>query len=143
MGNDEVAHGTITVAPSKANPKENQERSDKPLEASEKKELVAPASNYLTMYLVISQWKPKPGREAEFETIGRNMRALLRSTPGVQFVEGIEGPDSFYAVHAYDDEAAYNRIVQDPNGPFNRAAAEHGIEDVADWLSSVKGTTRG
>jgi hypothetical protein len=95
------------------------------------------------MYLVISQWKPRPGREADFERIGSTMRAFLRSQPGVTFVEGVEGPDCFYAVHAYEDEATYNRIVSDPNGPFNQAAAENKIEDVADWLGSVKGQTRG
>lgn len=95
------------------------------------------------MFMVISQWKPKPGKEAEFESISSSMRSLLRSTPGVSFIEGIEGPDCFYAVHAYDDEAAYNRIVQDPSGPFANAAAEHKIDEVADWLGSVKGETRG
>ena len=44
--------------------------------------------------------------------------------------------------HAYDDEDAYNKIVNDADGPFARAASEHGIEDVADWLGSVKGVTR-
>jgi heme-degrading monooxygenase HmoA len=93
------------------------------------------------MYIVISQWKPKPGREDEFKAIGQKMRGILRSTPGVQMIEGFEGPECFYAVHAYDDEAAYNRIIQDPNGPFNQAASEHAIEDVADWLGSVKGAS--
>ena len=94
------------------------------------------------MYLVISQWKAKPGRDQEFEAIGHRMRDLMRQTPGVTFVEAIQGPDSIYAVHGYEDEAAYNRIVQDPNGPFAQAASEHGIEDVADWLNSVKGNTK-
>jgi hypothetical protein len=94
------------------------------------------------MYLVISQWQPKPGREADFEAVGSRMRSFLRQTPGVQFVEAIQGPECFYAIHAYDDEDTYNRIVNDANGPFAKAAAEHGIEDVADWLGSVKGVTK-
>ena len=94
------------------------------------------------MYLVISRWKPKPGREADFESVGKKMRGILRGTPGVKFVESIEGPDCYYAVHAYEDEAAYTRIVEDPNGPFNQAASENQIDAAADWLGSVKGPTK-
>jgi heme-degrading monooxygenase HmoA len=94
------------------------------------------------MYMVISKWKPMPGRETEFEEIGRNMRATLRSQPGVVLIEGIEGPDAYHVVHVYEDEAAYSRVVDDPQSVFNQQAQQLGIENVAEWLSSVKGVTR-
>jgi hypothetical protein len=44
------------------------------------------------------------------------------------------------AVHAYKDEAAYNAIVNDPNGPFAAALAAHKLEEVSRWIGSEKGT---
>jgi hypothetical protein len=95
------------------------------------------------MYLVISRWKARPGQEMAFQGVGKMLRELLRKQPGVKLVEGIEGPDCFYAVHVYESAHDYARIVQDENGPFALAAAEHGLEEVAEWLDSVKGETVG
>lgn len=91
------------------------------------------------MYVVISRWRPLAGREEDFERITRSMRAIMRSQPGVTFMQGFKGPDCFYAIHAYDDEATYRRVTEDPHGPFARAASEHMLEEVAEWLGSVKG----
>jgi len=93
------------------------------------------------MYMVISRWQPKPGREAEFEQIGREMRAMMSQQPGMKFMNAIRGDDGIHAVHVYEDEAAYKRLVEDPNGPFAQAAQAKGIENVADWLGSVRGET--
>lgn len=93
------------------------------------------------MYMVISRWRPKPGREADFETVAHRMRDMMRGVPGVTFMNGIKGSDCHYAVHVYEDEATYNRIVQDPNGPFHKGAKENGIEDIAEWIGSEKGDT--
>lgn len=94
------------------------------------------------MYIVVSQWKPKPGREADFENVGRQMRDLLRQQPGVKMIEAFPGPESTYAVHVYENEAAYSKVVDAPDSFFNQMASKHGIEDVADWVGSVKGTTK-
>lgn len=93
------------------------------------------------MYLVISQWRPVPGREEDFDRISATMRQILRGQPGVKFLEAIKGPDCFYAVHGYENEETYKKIIEDPHGPFNRAANEHMVEEVAEWLGSVKGTS--
>lgn len=91
------------------------------------------------MYLVISRWRPVAGREEDFDRISRAMREILRSQPGVTFLEAIEGPDCFYAVHGYESEEAYRRIIEDPHGTYLRAASEHMLEEVAEWLGSIKG----
>lgn len=94
------------------------------------------------MYIVVSQWKPKPGREADFEKVGRTMRDLLRRQPGVKLIEAFDGPEGVYAVHVYENESAYTQVVDHPNSYFNKMADEHGIHNVAEWISSVKGTTK-
>ena len=93
------------------------------------------------MFLVVSRWQAKPGMEEEFRRVGQSMRSELRAQPGVELVEGFLSGDTVVAVHGYSDEAAYQRIVQDPNGPFAAAAAKHGIEDVATWIGSDSGST--
>lgn len=95
------------------------------------------------MHIVVSRWNPKPGKESDFEAIGHKMRGMLRSQPGVRFVEGFKGPETYVVVHAYEDEGAYKRIVEDPNGPFAKAAAENRIEEVADWVDSISGASLG
>jgi hypothetical protein len=77
------------------------------------------------MYTAVSRWEALPGKDGEFERQGLAMRAVLRDTPGARVV-----------VHAYDDETAYNRIVNDPNGPFETALRQNGLEGVARWLGS-------
>src|SRR6185503_6372295 len=74
------------------------------------------------MYLVVSRWKAKPGKEDMFESQGKNARASLRSQPGVKMVESFMGEDGAVVVHGYEDEAAYNRIINDPNGHFAKMA---------------------
>lgn len=93
------------------------------------------------MFLVVSRWKPFDGKREEFESKGREMRAVLRSQPGVAMIETFEDGDAFVAVHAYESEDAYQRVIQDPNGVFNRKAQEMGLESVAEWLGSQRGPT--
>jgi hypothetical protein len=93
------------------------------------------------MYLVVSKWRAKPGKEDQFKQVRVTMREAMRSQPGVKMIEGFEAGDYSVAVHAYEDKMTYDRIVQDPNGPFSKALAQHGMEDVAEWLGSDKGET--
>jgi heme-degrading monooxygenase HmoA len=94
------------------------------------------------MYLVVSKWEPIPGHEQEFERVGTQMRAVLSAQPGAEVIEAFETDGKVVVVHGYRDEAAYNAIINDPNGPFQHAMAEMKLEDHARWLSSEKGTTR-
>jgi len=93
------------------------------------------------MYLVISHWEVVPGREAEFERDGKKVRDVLRSQPGATMITHFKSNEKFVVVHGYEDEAAYNRIVNDPNGPFVKALAETNLESSARWLGSEKGST--
>lgn len=95
------------------------------------------------MYMVVSKWRPLPGKEDAFIEKGRAMRAMMRSQPGVKMMEGFRSEDgTFCSVHVYDSEESYRRIVHDPNGPFATAAAEHGIESVGEWIGSERGETQ-
>ena len=91
------------------------------------------------MYLVISRWEVIPGKENEFEERGRAVRATLRSIPGVKLVEGYRTENGVVAVAGYESEEAYNRIVNDDNGPFAKAAEQYRLEECGRWLSSERG----
>lgn len=91
------------------------------------------------MYMVVSRWEILPGKEAEFEKIGKSMRGMLRAQPGVHSVSGLRNGNNVVAVVNYADEATYNRIVQDPNGPFESAARDHDMESVGKWVGSERG----
>lgn len=91
------------------------------------------------MYLVISRWEIIPGKEAEFEEKGRAVRGIMRSTPGVAFTQGLRNENGVVAVIGYDSKEDYDRIVNDENGPFNRAIAEYRLEDSGRWISSERG----
>ena len=93
------------------------------------------------MYLVISHWEPLPGKEADFERMGPKVREVLRSHPGVEFVEAIKSEGRYCAVHGYKDEAAYHAVVDDPNGPFSKALADFQLEEYAKWVGSDRGET--
>ena len=91
------------------------------------------------MYLVISAWKPQPGKEDAFRERGRKVGAVLKRQPGVLLLEVFQSGDKHMSVHGYDDEATYRRLVHDPGGAFARAIAETGIEEYGTWLYSERG----
>lgn len=92
------------------------------------------------MYIVVSRWQPQPGKEEEFDQLGRKMRKLLKQQPGVMMVEGFfNDSGEAIAIHGYEDEAAYQRIVHDPNGFFAKASEEQNIDSVGRWISSDRG----
>ena len=93
------------------------------------------------MYLVVSKWEAVPGKESEFITRSMPVRETLRSQPGVLMVEAIFDGKTATSIHAYKDEATYKAVVQNESGPFARAMKEHRLEEVATWVSSVRGET--
>ena len=94
------------------------------------------------MYIVVSEWEVVPGHDSEFRQISSQMRAAMRATAGVHEVLSFEDEsERKFAVVVYDDRAAYDRIVNDPNGPFAKAAAEKGIDQHARWVGSFRGDT--
>ncbi len=93
------------------------------------------------MYLVVSKWQPLPGKEEEFEEIGKKMRDILRAHPGVVMVEAFKCDGYNVAVAGYENEEVYNQLIQDPNGPFETAAREYNVEEIARWIGSEKGET--
>ena len=94
------------------------------------------------MYLVVSRWKPVPGKEEEFEARGKLMRKLLRKQPGVKMLEHfVSDKGEVIAIHGYTNEKSYRKVVHDPKSPFNKALAEHEVEEVGKWLGSDMGVT--
>lgn len=94
------------------------------------------------MFVVASKWESLPGRFDEFEVAGRKMMALIRSWPEIEFFHNVRvGPESVLAIIGYRSQADYDRLINDPNGPFARAAAETNIDAVSNWLWSERGET--
>jgi heme-degrading monooxygenase HmoA len=92
------------------------------------------------MYIVVSRWEVIPGMEEEFEEKGRVVREILRTTPGVQLVEGFRSDEGgVVAILGYESQDAYNRIVNDESGPFAKAVNEHQLETCGRWVSSDRG----
>lgn len=68
------------------------------------------------------------------------MMAEIRGWRGVEEAFNVRaGDDYVLAVITYSDRTSYERLIQDPEGPFERAAAEHGIEQKARWEWSERG----
>jgi len=92
------------------------------------------------MYIVVSRWEPVPGKEEEFEAKGRTMRNLLRNQSGIELMEGFRAEDGgAVAIIGYESKEHYDRIVNDPDGFFAKAAADHGLEETATWVRSERG----
>jgi quinol monooxygenase YgiN len=93
------------------------------------------------MFLVVSEWKAKPGKEAEFERAGKQAATRLRKQPGVLLLEIFRSGDRHVSVHGYQDEATYRKLIDDPQGAFARSQEELGIEKVGEWIGSQRGET--
>ena len=92
------------------------------------------------MYVVVSKWEYDPAYEAEVRASASLMMQALTSWPEVAFAYNVRAGDGYVlAIVGYRDEDSYRRLVQEPNGPFEKAAAEHGIERLARWIWSERG----
>jgi heme-degrading monooxygenase HmoA len=93
------------------------------------------------MYVVASTWEIVKGKRAEAEALGIKMRSLMRAQSGIEsMLHFPTGEDEIMVVVSYSDEAAYNRIINDPNGPFEKALKEVDLESTMRWKQSWRGT---
>jgi hypothetical protein len=93
------------------------------------------------MYLVVSYWEPKSGKESQFEEAGMRVGSVLRKQPGVLLLEEFKSDQTYVSVHGYRDEKTYRKLIDDPNGEFNKALKQYKIEDLATWVNSERGET--
>ncbi len=92
------------------------------------------------MYIVASLWKITSSDTAEVDKRAQQTRNLFRNEPGIQMFEAFKcGEKELMAVIGYQDEATYNKIVADENGPFMMALAATGLEHYAQWVQSWRG----
>lgn len=92
------------------------------------------------MYIVVSKWRSRPGRDVEFEDSGQIIQEKMRGKPGIVLFEAFRGEDGVInVVHAYDSEATYNRLINDPESDFAKAAAMLRIDELGEWLGSERG----
>jgi heme-degrading monooxygenase HmoA len=96
-------------------------------------------ANFGSMFMVVSHWRPKPGKEAEFEAIGREARSRMRNVDGIEFLEAIHSGDEIVVVHAYRDYETYSRVAETEDGEVARNMAELGVEEAGEWLGSERG----
>ena len=79
--------------------------------------------------MVISKWEFDVSREAEVRESARIMDDAMGMWPEIEFSYTVRaGEDYVIVVMGYRDEASYQRLIRDPSGPFEKAAAESGIE---------------
>jgi hypothetical protein len=91
------------------------------------------------MYIVVSKWEVLPGKQEAFEAAGRMMRDLMRSLPGVEYVQGLKSEDgNAVAIVGYTDENSYHAVMAD-GGEFEKAARENNLESIGKWLWSERG----
>lgn len=94
------------------------------------------------MYWVVSKWQIIPGREDDWRERGASVRAAMKTMPGVEFVDSFQNASGeVVAIVGYASQDAYDRVTRDPNGPFEKAIAESRLEEVANWVSSERGTS--
>ncbi len=91
------------------------------------------------MYIVVSYWQAKAGKEMEFEKLGKEMGAVLKSQSGVVFLEMFKSGDKYVAVHAYESEARYKTLVEANDSVFATEMAKIKFDEVGEWLSSERG----
>ncbi len=92
------------------------------------------------MFGVVARWEFDPKNEAELVSVSEVLMKDLRSWPGVVSAIDIKvAPGAILSVITYQDEATYKALIQDPNGPFEKAAKEHDIERIARWVWSERG----
>lgn len=100
-----------------------------------------PATNCKDMYMVVSHWKPLPGKQAEFERIGKEARSSMRGIAGLEMIEAFWSGDEVVVIHGYQDYDAYTRLVEAEDGEIARNMAELGVEAAGEWLGSERGET--
>lgn len=91
------------------------------------------------MYVVVSKWEFVPGRESDFDTIGRKLRNELKTWPGVESVMSVNTGTGEIAVVGYTDEETYKKLISDPNGPFETSLAQYDVDSIAKWVWSERG----
>lgn len=92
------------------------------------------------MFIVVSRWEILPGMDGEFEKRSRAVRDAIRNQSGITFMEGFRTEDgAAVAVVCYESRQAYDRVVNDAEGPFNKAVTEHRLEECAKWVRSERG----
>ena len=92
------------------------------------------------MFMVISKWEWDAAHDAEVRESARRMMADINGWDGVEFANNVKAGDNYVlSVIAYTDEAAYQRLINAPGGPFEKAAAEHDMEKYARWVWSERG----
>jgi hypothetical protein len=92
------------------------------------------------MFVVISKWEIDAVHDEAVRESARKMMADIRSWDGVESAFNVKAGDNYVlAVISYTDQAAYDKLISDPEGPFEKAAAKHGMEDHARWVWSERG----
>ncbi|MBS1708329.1 MAG: hypothetical protein JSS65_06350 [Armatimonadetes bacterium] len=92
------------------------------------------------MFVVVSKWEFDPMREEAAMATGGKMMEAISTWDGVEEAFNIRtGPGHVLAVIKYTDEATYERLINAKDNPFDRLAAEYGMDESATWLWSERG----
>lgn len=94
------------------------------------------------MYVVMSKWEFDPKNELAVKALARTMMERIKGWAGVERAYNVRVADNaVVAIMCYTDESSYQRLIQDPSGPFETALRETGFEEHAKWVWSERGYT--
>ncbi len=92
------------------------------------------------MYIVASTWEIIGGQKDEAERRGLAMRKILKEQPGVELMEHFPATDSeVMVIIGYRDEPTYQRLINDPNVPFQKGLNDLKLEETMTWKQSWRG----
>ena len=94
------------------------------------------------MYIVASTWEVLDGKLDEFVANGNRMRKILMAHPGIESIQHFSsGEDEVMVIVGYSDEDSYNRLINDPEGPFVKGLKDIDLEKTARWKQSWRGNS--
>jgi hypothetical protein len=92
------------------------------------------------MYAVVSKWEVDPQHVETVKASAEEMMSAIKGWDGVESAFNIQtSPTTVLAVITYRDQATYDSLINDPEGPFATAAARSEIEKYATWQWSERG----
>ena len=92
------------------------------------------------MYGVVAKWEFDPKNEAELMDLTKPLGEKMRAWPGVESMIDIRiAPNAILSVMTYSDEPTYQKLIHDPEGPFETLAKDSGLARLATWVWSERG----
>ncbi|MBL8059827.1 MAG: hypothetical protein JNK63_03815 [Chthonomonas sp.] len=92
------------------------------------------------MFTVVSRWEYEPARESEVMAKADETLDKMRGWAGIEEAYNVlVAPGAVLAIVTYTDEPTYQKLIKDPNGPFESLLSENNLESMTTWIWSESG----